>query len=271
MAINSIPGVGPQNTDIATAVSTSSAVSAQITASVPTAAAIATAVAAPSLASITSAITTNAAPASVTMAAITSSITTNAASAGVTLAAIGTQVANNAPSPSSWVFLGSGNLQGNNSATFSFSAYRKLRIVCKFTNGTGGAQAVLVRFNGDTANNYTVAALVTYEDTYAHAQTNFLIQTDSLRMTYGNLLNGGTCIGWMEVNDANSTSAHKQVTYQNMAPQSSASNVTARWSADGIYRVNSAITSVTINGNSGTVFSAGEAYNAQAFQVFGQN
>jgi hypothetical protein len=202
---------------------------------------------------------------------ITTAITTNAAPASVTNSSIATQVANNAPSPNAWVFLGSGNLQGNNSATVSFSAYRKLRIVWKFTNGTAGAQAVLVRFNGDTGNNYTVAALVTYQNTYANAETNFLIQADSLRMTYGNLVNGGTCIGWMEVDDANSTSAHKQVTYQNMASMTGSASTFARYSADGIYRVNSAITSVTINGNGGTVFSAGEAYNAQAFQVFGQN
>ena len=76
MAIDRIPGVGPQNTDIATAV----------------------AAAVPTIAAITSSITTNAASAGVTMAAITSSITTNAASAGVTLAAIGTVVAANASS-----------------------------------------------------------------------------------------------------------------------------------------------------------------------------
>jgi hypothetical protein len=66
MAIDRIPGVGPQNTDIATAV----------------------AAAVPTIAAITSSITTNAASAGVTMAAITSSITTNAASAGLTNASI---------------------------------------------------------------------------------------------------------------------------------------------------------------------------------------
>lgn len=203
---------------------------------------------------------------------ITTAITTNAAPASVTNSSIATQVANNAPSPNAWVFLGSGNLQGNNSATVSFSAYRKLRIVWKFTNGTGGPQAVLVRFNGDTGNNYTVAALVSYNDTYAQAQTNFLINTDSLRMTYGNLANAGSCIGWMEVNDANSTSAHKQAIYRNMAAMTSLpSNGIGRFDADGIWRNNAAITSVTIIGNGGTVFSAGESYNAQGFQVFGAN
>jgi hypothetical protein len=66
MAINQVPGVGPQNSDIATAVAT----------------------AVPTIAQITSAVTTNAASAGVTMAAITSSIITNAASAGLTAAAI---------------------------------------------------------------------------------------------------------------------------------------------------------------------------------------
>lgn len=46
MAINQVPGVGPQNSDIANTIATTPAVSAQITASVPTSSAIATAVAA---------------------------------------------------------------------------------------------------------------------------------------------------------------------------------------------------------------------------------
>ncbi len=226
MAINNIPGVGPTNADIATAV---------------------------------------AAPSS-------STIATAVAAAVPTLTQINNSVATNAPSPNGWVFLGSGNLQGVSSATVSFSAYRKLRIVWKFTNGTGGPQAVLVRFNGDTGNNYTVAALVSYNDTYAQAQTNFLINTDSLRMTYGNLANAGSCIGWMEVNDANSTSAHKQAIYRNMAAMTNLpSNGIGRFDADGIWRNNAAITSVTILGLNGTVFSAGESYNAQGFQVFGAN
>ena len=66
MSVQRIPGVGPTNSDVATAV----------------------AAAVPNITQITSAVTSNAASAGVTMAAITSSIQTYAASAGLTAAAI---------------------------------------------------------------------------------------------------------------------------------------------------------------------------------------
>lgn len=131
MAIDRIPGVGPTNADIATAV------------------------AAPSLAQITTAITTNAAPASVTMAAITSSITTNAASAGVTLAAIGTQVANNSPSPNNWTLIGSVALSGQNQTFSSLSGYKTYRLIVIRTSTNNSSIAIGMRLNSDaTANNY---------------------------------------------------------------------------------------------------------------------
>jgi hypothetical protein len=249
MATTSLnPGVGPTNADIATAVAA------------PSAATIAAAVAAPSAATIASAV---AAPSSATIA-------TAVAAAVPTISAINTAVATNAPSPNGWVFLGNANLQGVNSATISFSAYRKLRIVWKFVNGTGGAQPVLVRFNGDSGTNYTVTAFV-QPASINTPEINFLPVVDSIRMTFGNLVNAGTCIGWMEVQDAASTSTHKQVTVQNTAAMSNFGGSIALWSSDAIYRSNSAITSVTILGGSGTNFSAGEAINLQAFQVFGAN
>jgi hypothetical protein len=157
MAIDRIPGVGPANSDIASAIATTPAVSAQITANVPTAAAIATAVAAPSIATITSAITTNAASAGVTMAAITSSITTNAASAGVTLAAIGTQVANNAPSPNAWTVVST--IQPNNTTnTYTFSSlsgYKAYKLVFGgLSCATNGSANHFIRLNGDSGGNY---------------------------------------------------------------------------------------------------------------------
>jgi hypothetical protein len=80
----------------------------------PSAATIAAAVAAPSSATIASAV----------------------AAAVPTISAINTAVANNAPSPNGWVLLGTGNLQNVNSATVSFSAYRKLRVVWKYVSSS---------------------------------------------------------------------------------------------------------------------------------------
>lgn len=68
MAVDRIPGVGPLNSDIATATAAVVPTTGQIAAAVPT------------LAQITTAITSNAAPASVTMAAITSTVQTYATS-----------------------------------------------------------------------------------------------------------------------------------------------------------------------------------------------
>jgi hypothetical protein len=131
MAIDRIPGVGPQNSDIATAV------------------------AAPSIGTITTAITTNAASAGVTMAAITSSITTNAASAGVTLAAIGTQVANNSPSPNNWTLVGTIALSGTTQTFSSLSGYKTYRLMIAKASTNNSGIGVLVRFNSDTtAGNY---------------------------------------------------------------------------------------------------------------------
>ena len=171
MAIDRIPGVGPQNSDIASTIATTPAVSAQITANVPTAAAIATAVAAPSSATIQSLIQTYAAPASVTMAAITSSITTNAASAGVTNASIATQVANNAPSPNAWTLVGSSGLTGVNTHTFSsLSGYKTYRLIVISANVASGVEIGL-RINGDTtAGNYQglLGTSVSVSKSYIH-------------------------------------------------------------------------------------------------------
>jgi hypothetical protein len=158
MAIDRIPGVGPQNSDIATTIAVTPAVSAQITANVPSAASIASAVAAPSSATIQNLIQTYAAPASVTMAAITSSIVTNAASAGVTNASIAAAVAANASSQWSgtWTQLAYNNF-GSASTTAvnvsSLTGYKSIRIIT--TAYCGSNFSLGLRFNGDTGNNYT--------------------------------------------------------------------------------------------------------------------
>jgi hypothetical protein len=158
MAIDRIPGVGPQNSDIASAIATTPAVSAQITANVPTAAAIASAVAAPSSATIQNLIQTYAAPASVTMAAITSSITTNAASAGVTNASIAATVAANAGSQFSgtWTNLAFVNFGATPSTAglnvSGLTGYKYLRLIT--TAYVGVTNTWRLRFNGASANYY---------------------------------------------------------------------------------------------------------------------
>ena len=153
--------------------------------SAPTAAEIAAAVAAPSAATIASTV----------------------AAAVPAIGAINTSVANNAPSPNGWVYLGNGSLVSVNTASVSFSAYKKLRIVWKFNQGAS-AQAPLWRFNGDTGTNYTQHASIRSGSAW---DTNVLISTDSIRMTIGNMSVGSPAVGWIEIYDAASTTAHKHI------------------------------------------------------------
>jgi hypothetical protein len=187
MAIDRIPGVGPQNTDIATAVAAAVPTIAAITSSITTNAASAGV----TMAAITSSITTNAASAGLTNASITSAgnaagwgatgptttqiaaavptlaqittaITTNAASAGVTNASIASTVAANAGGQFSgtWTTLGyafHGVSPSTSLSASGLSGYKYLRVI---TTGysTVNAYNPMIRFNGDTANNYFVTA-----------------------------------------------------------------------------------------------------------------
>jgi hypothetical protein len=255
MATTSLnPGVGPTNADIATAVAAPSAATIAAAVAAPSAATIAAAVAAPSAATIAS---TVAAPSSATIA-------TAVAAAVPTISAINTAVANNAPSPNNWVYLGNGSLVNVNTASVSFSAYKKLRIVWKFNMGAS-AQAPLWRFNGDTGSNYTQHASIR---SAAAWDTNVLISTDSIRMTIGNMSVGSPAVGWMEIYDTASTTAHKQIITEGITAHSSLNNSYAKWEGMGVYRSNTAITSVSVTGNGGTNFS-NDAFNS--FQVFGAN
>lgn len=162
MAIDRIPGVGPQNSDIAAATAAVVPNTAQITAAVPTAAQIATAVAAPSAATIA----TSVAAAVPTRAQIQSDITSlgnayNGPSAATiasttaasvpTLAQINTSVATNAPSPNAWTLITSTSATGL-AVTFSgLSGYKTYKVLFHHnsTNGTS-----VVTFNGDITNIY---------------------------------------------------------------------------------------------------------------------
>lgn len=122
MAIDRIPGVGPTNADIATAVAA------------PSAATIAAAVAAPSSATIASAV----AAAVPTTAGITSIVQANAGS----------------PFGGTWTNVGQFNMQSTNNYTISgLSGYKYIKILLSgYTKvATGTLQ---VRFNGDTSGIY---------------------------------------------------------------------------------------------------------------------
>jgi hypothetical protein len=249
MAIDRIPGVGPQNSDIATAVST----------------------AVPTIAQITSAVTTNAASAGVTMAAITSSITTNAASAGVTLAAIGTQVANNAPSPANWVHLGTASMTNLITSTISFSAYRKLKIVIKGLTNAGSSNSAALRFNSDSGNNYNTGFLYFRSGGTSPSTGLEVGNIGSYRLYRFNGSGMGsnqTFVGTIEIENANLTNnknySHKMVYYDAGDAQF------ARIEGIGSYQGTSAITSVTFFDFSNVAY-ANNSTNNIAVQVFGMN
>jgi hypothetical protein len=162
MAIDRIPGVGPQNTDIATAVAAAVPTIAAITSSITTNAASAGL----TNASITSAgnaagwgatgpTTTQIAAAVPTLAQITSAVTTNAASAGVTNASIATQVANNAsPYGGTWATLASISTPGTPSVSVTgLGGYKYLQIMFSYW-GFNTSDSLRMRFNNDTSSVY---------------------------------------------------------------------------------------------------------------------
>ena len=161
MAIDRIPGVGPQNTDIASAVVTAGT-SAGFAATGPTTSQIAAAV--PTLAQITSAVTSNAASAGVTMAAITSSIQANAASSGVTIAAI-TSAGNSAgwgtTGGDTWTVISSGNVNGASALNLTgLSGYKKYKL-CMFQLDCGGNNLSHRGYinSGTTGNTYAFSGV----------------------------------------------------------------------------------------------------------------
>jgi hypothetical protein len=139
MAIDRIPGVGPTNADIATAVAAPSAATIAAAVAAPSAATIAAAVAAPSAATIASTV----AGSVPTLAQITSTVQANAGS----------------PFGGTWTNIASTRVNGNNISSItwsSLSGYKYLRIIVQalsYNNGSNDSQFGL-RINGDTGANY---------------------------------------------------------------------------------------------------------------------
>ncbi len=137
MPINNLPGVGPTNADIATAVAAPSAatIASTVAGSVPTLAQINTAV---NTQTNNSAIATAVAGAVPTLAQITSTVQANAGS----------------PFGGTYTNLGTTNLPQNaTSYTLSgLSGYKYLKIGCNFF--CDGGYTPTIRFNSDTNTNY---------------------------------------------------------------------------------------------------------------------
>jgi hypothetical protein len=230
----------------------------------PTAATVAAAVAAPSAATIATSVAgavptraqiqtditslgnayngPSAATIASTVAAPSSATIASAVAAAVpTLAQINTSVATNAPSPNGWVHLGTASLANVASATVSFSAYRKLRVIWKAQgNSTGGSTTVQFRLNGDTANYYfgNMARSYTNQTSSFYNANNFSICPP------GNLASAGLTFGFVDIDFANQTSNQKMVQSTWVGNSGAVGQVFG--DALGIYAGTSAITSVTI-------------------------
>lgn len=261
MAINNIPGVGPTNADIATAVAAPSASTIAAAVAAPSAATIASSVAGavPTLSQINTAVNTQ---------TNNSAIASAVAGAVPTLSQINTAVANNAPSPNAWVHLGTVNMLNISSSTISFSAYRKLKIVLRLYSGVN-AQNPSIRFNSDSSNVYSFGQhFLTTGSTYSEFTGS--ISTSSLRLNYsnsGSLAANNVMISTIEIENA-SLANSKDFTSDSIFFQSGANF--ARVQNIGCYYGSSAITSITLFCNSGNLFANSTANNG-AFQVFGMN
>lgn len=225
MPINNLPGVGPTNADIATAVAAPSAatIASTVAGSVPTLAQINTAV---NTQTNNSAIATAVAGAVPTLAQITSTVQANAGS----------------PFGGTYTNLGTTALpQNSTSYTLSgLSGYKYLRIACSFF--LDGTYTPLIRFNSDSGNNYLNTALTFVNNSTTPTRVMGQIQT-AFRPTYaGNFALSANVrlTGHITISNA-ASGAYKQV--EILVADSSGTN---RYELSGTYISTSAITSMTI-------------------------
>ena len=217
MPINNIPGVGPTNADIATAVAA------------PSAATIAAAVAAPSAATIAAAV---AAPSSATIAsAVAAAVPT-----------INTSVATYAPSANNWVYLGTVAPSGVATAQFTgISGYKKLKVV-GFVTCTSGYP--LMTFNSDSTNNNYMS----YQDgTSYYMSVNLSAYGREDSIILSPLVNAGNTV-IVEISDANYTNVFKTTEMFSCA-LASVSRSTSR--GIGIWKNTSAINTITFSNTGG--------------------
>lgn len=219
MAIDRIPGVGPTNADIATAVAAPSAATIAAAVAAPSAATIAAAVAAPSSATIASAV----------------------AAAVPTIGAINTSVANNSPSANAWTLVASSAPSGVSTVTFSsLSGYKKYRIIISPNMTISNGGGVSLRINADTTyGNYM------YMGRYSTFQqvgwNNGGVDSTFTIVPYGAAAGAGTVNGVADIDGAN-IAAPKYIEGRGYSYTSS--NNTSDY--QGVYKTTSAITSITL-------------------------
>lgn len=144
MPIDRIPGVGPTNADIATAVAAPSAATIAAAVAAPSAATIAAAVAAPSAATIAAAV---AAPSAATIAS-------TVAASVPTLSQINSSVASNAsPYGGTWADLGYSSIAVGGTTISGLSGYKYLQIIYYTAIDPNGG-ILGIRFNSDSSAVY---------------------------------------------------------------------------------------------------------------------
>lgn len=224
MAIDRIPGVGPTNADIATAVAAPSAATIAAAVAAPSAATIAAAVAAPSAATIAAAV---AAPSAATIAATV---------AAPTIGQINTAVANN--SGGSWTVISTVSPSSGNSTTFSsLSGYKHYRVVGQWIDG-GQDQVYFFRLNGDTGSNYRTGVYQINNSGY----DNYVGQTENA--FYPSLSSGRWGLMQVDFPNANATGAKFN---SGMANFVTSNGVTSRFQTSrSIWNNTAPITSITL-------------------------
>lgn len=181
MPINNIPGVGPTNADIATAVAA------------PSAATIAAAVAAPSAATIA----------------------TSVAAAVPTLAQINTSVSTYASSTPTWTYIGQTAFNIAGSTFSSLSGYKMYKlVVVNMTNATA-AGAYGFRINGDTASNYAFRRVDNSGSVFTPSG-NFQQTYVQMGTNASSAPTGMSSYNEVIFNDANTANNFKTGTYQRL-------------------------------------------------------
>ena len=234
MAINSIPGVGPQNSDIATAVAaavpTISAINTSVSTYAPSASTIAAAVAAPS----------------------SSTIATAVAAAVPTLSQINTSVATYSPAAgfgNTYTLLASGSISGS-TFTLSWSGtYKKIVVTYPCFNNSATANGY-IRLNGDSSTSaYNFGPSVyTRSNGYALGYTSY----NQSGFQFSNGLFGSYAnSAYLVIENASSTSA--KIVNGGIMSDSGSGSAVVNQIIGASYHGGSAITSVSLVAASGTL------------------
>ena len=229
MAIDRIPGVGPTNADIATAVAAPSAATIAAAVAAPSAATIAAAVAAPSSATIASAV----------------------AAAVPTRANIQSDIGTYAPSPLAWTLVGSTALSGAATTTFSsLSGYKKYRLIVSACTNSSMTQQMGLRINADA----TAGAYPHINGTGAQLSNTYLLLWLSGTLAFNAYGNNGS----IDIENANVASP-KRIGYGFWCVNSGSTSASAV--IEGMYKGTASITSITyFNATGADTWTGGTAY-----------